>query len=627
MVETRLTKQHCQTDKPAAHIMRINYGACVVENDPSSAPDDAVKVKYNGRWVHFDHTEERRTLSCSIDALLGGCRIISGRHIMTRALDMLPCRPVSNRGERAPPTAGAPAGGRGGIRAGDSGRAEARERITRCGTHREGGAGHPSSKTRVLRVDRCGAPTGMRGSVSRTRAEMAQGRERTRQKNWAGIGRSGGKTRPGSAVAPGLGAKVGAARMQPVRSPRGPAGYPDCPKSRAVNCGDGGRPPDRAVPGRNLLRFLVLRALAGDGAASLQGIAAGIAITRLGMGAATLDAYLPGGPRRELDKNIELAAGDMARAGLVQLGPGGRMQVTAGGNALLDKMGEMYGGAGYADARAPDGRAGEWEAEPAISDRLLRHLSPAYKEWQDGGQVASVAHRGTRGAAKVSNGIVASIDMLGTTNERAEHDEMELHEKWTGFVTFAKSLFHTRDGFDVRAESDTIKIVGNGHDTETLLKLFGRSSWRIVVRSIEIDMPVRGCVAAGKYCTGNEDLVTGEAVREAKAWYEYADWIGIMAAPSAGVELDKMEKADRGGCDSMHGYYTRYDVPSKTEVVSAWAVNWPRQCEATYGNAKTKEMDQIMGDTLKKLGLDAGRKWRNAKEFCDASRRSWVPYR
>ena len=383
-----------------------------------------------------------------------------------------------------------------------------------------------------------------------------------------------------------------------------------------------------AVPGRSRFRFLVLEALAGGAGAGLQEIAAGIAAAWLGTGDAAPGARLQGGPRQELDRSIELAAADMARAGLVRRGIGGRMQVTAAGKALLDKMGGMYDGAGSAEARAPDGGAGGWEAGPAISNKLLRQLSLAYREWQDGRPEARAPRRGAGRAAKLSSGIVASIDMLGAANERTESEEIELHRKWASLVAFAKSFFYPRNGFDVRAESDTIKIIGGGRDTGTLLKLFGMSSWRIVVRGIEIDMPMRGCVAAGKYCKGGEDLVTGEAVRDAKAWYEHADWIGIMATPNAGEELDRMEKADRGGLDSVHEYYMRYVVPTRAKARSVWAVNWPRQCEATYGDAKVKEIDRIIGDTLKKLpDLDARRKWRNTKEFCSASRSSWVPYR
>ena len=383
-----------------------------------------------------------------------------------------------------------------------------------------------------------------------------------------------------------------------------------------------------AVPGRSRLRFLVLEALADDAGAGLQEIAAGIAAACFGTDAAAPGARLQGGPRRELDRSIELAAANMARAGLVRLEPGGRMQVTAAGKALLDKMGGMYDWAGSADAQAPDGGTGRRKAEPAISNKLLRQLSSAYREWQDGGPEAEAPRRGSGRAAELSSGIVASIDMLGAANERTESEEIELHRKWVSLVTFAKSLFYPRNGFDVRAESDTIKIIGGGRDTGTLLKLFGMSSWRIVVRGIEIDMPMRGCVAAGKYCKGGEDLVTGEAVRDAKVWYEHADWIGIIATPNAGEELDRMEKADRGGLDSVHEYYTKYVVPTRAKARSVWAVNWPRQCEATYGDAKVKEIDRIIGDTLKKLpDLDAKRKWRNTKEFCSASRSSWVPYR
>ena len=580
-----------------------------------------VKAKHNGRRIHCDHAAGHRKL-LYIGALHGHI-IASGRHIISHALDALQCRPTPSRSARTQPAMDILAGRQGGIGMGARGRGGAPP-----GTeHAVEGRGateleNPGSvRRRALGVDghaRQGEPRGGENG-----AGLGEGRARNR----ASAGRPGRKMRQGGEAAAGWRTRAGAAGSQPARSPRSLAAHPNGPKSRAEgeanDCGAVGKPPGRAVPGRSYLRLVVLKALAAGVVGGLQEIAAGIAITHLGMDAATLDAYLPGGRRRELDRNVELAAGDMEHAGLVRRGAGGRMRITASGGALLGKMGEMAGEAGSAGAQA----AGGWEAEPAISDRLLRQLSPAYREWQDGGQAGRTPRRGTGKAAKVSTGIMASIDVLGAANERTDHEEMEFHGGWASLVAFARHLLRPRDGFDVRTESDTIKVIGSGHDAGTLLKLFGMSSWRIIVKGIESDMPVRGCVAAGKYWTGNEDLVTGGAVREARVWYEYADWIGIMAAPSAGAELDRLERADRGGLDSMREYYTKYNVPSKAGKTSAWAVNWPRQCEATSED-RMVGVNRIIGANLKKpLGQSAGRKWRNTKEFCDVTRRSWVPYR
>ena len=372
-----------------------------------------------------------------------------------------------------------------------------------------------------------------------------------------------------------------------------------------------------AVP-RSRLRFLVLKALAAGGGASLPEIAAGIAAAHLGMGAATLDAYLPGGPRRELDRNIELAAGDMEHAGLVRRRAGGRMQITASGGALLGKMADMDGGAGS---------AGGWKAKPAIYDRFLRELSPVYREWQDGAPEEGAPRREGSCDAKMLNGIVAAIDMLGTAKAWETRDMPELQRLWDELAGFAERVLRPEDGFVVTTESDTIKVTGSGHSTVDLLRAFGGLSWRIVVRGLQIGVPMRGCVAAGEYCASPRGLVMGKTVDEAKRWHGRAQWIGIAAAPSAGSVLNKIVRVDAAGIDPVRRCYAKYDIPSKLGMDAAWAVNWPRQCEETGMGGGAAEMMRIIRDgRVKAPGKSAALKWANTEKFCGNMIRGWDPF-
>lgn len=373
-----------------------------------------------------------------------------------------------------------------------------------------------------------------------------------------------------------------------------------------------------AVPGRSRLRFLVLKALAAGGGASLPEIAAGIAAAHLGMGAATLDAYLPGGPRLELDRNIELAAGDMEHAGLVRRRAGGRMQITASGGALLGKMAEVDGGAGS---------TGGWKAKPAIYDRFLRELSPVYREWQDGAPEEGAARREGSGNAKMLNGIVAAIDMLGTAKAWETRDMPELQRLWDELSGFAEDVLRPEDGFDVTTESDTIQVTGSGHSAADLLRAFGGSSWRIVVRGLQIGVPMRGCVSAGEYCASPRGLIMGRVVDEAKRWHGRAQWIGITATPSAGSVLDEIVRADAAGIDPVRRCYAKYDIPSRRSMDKAWAVNWPRQCEETGMGGGAAEIMRIIGDGQRKApDKDAALKWANTEKFCDDMIRGWDPF-
>lgn len=367
----------------------------------------------------------------------------------------------------------------------------------------------------------------------------------------------------------------------------------------------GGKPLGRTTLTRSEIRRLALRALGSGGAKTIREVATCIAGSSAGANAEAGGGQLSKSRMKKLGVQAELAVNDLWRAGLVRCARSGRVQIAEAGEELLKKP-----------------------AERGISDALLCTLSPEYRQWRENAHVGARPRRKPGKRPSVSSGIVAAIDMLGAANKRTEREDIEAQKRWARMVNLAKSLFLPKDGFDVRAESDTIKIVGSGCGVEALLKLFGMSSWRIIVEGIESDVPVRGCVAAGRYCTGSEDLVTGEAVREAKVWYERADWIGVVAAPSAGSELDKMERADLVGPDSVREYYARYSVPSKAGKDDAWAVNWPRQCDVVYGDGGLEKIAQIVDGNLKRpLGPRAGRKWRNTKKFCEEYRRGWDPYR
>lgn len=382
---------------------------------------------------------------------------------------------------------------------------------------------------------------------------------------------------------------------------------------------DGREPRGRAFT-RSELRLLVLRALAGGGTAGLPKVATDMAALQFGPRAGALDAYLAGAWRRELDRVAELAANDLVRAGLVRLTPANDMRISAAGEAVLESM----------DARlAKAGPAGRGRMQKAVSDRMLCELSPEYRRWKDGG-LEKMPRRKAEKTPAMSRGIVAAIDMLGAAEAWKTRDLIELQYLWWDLVTLARRVLRPEDGFSVTTASDTIMVAGGGggRSTAALLKSFGMASWRIVAKSMQYDVPVRGCVAAGEYCTGLEKMVVGKAVDEAKEWHEQAKWIGIMAAPSAGTVLDRMEEYDAAGLDSIHEYYARYGVPLRTSRVAMWAVNWPRQCEATGEGGGAAGMGRIIGDSLRKpLDEAAARKWYNTKKFCDSVICGWDPYR
>ena len=144
---------------------------------------------------------------------------------------------------------------------------------------------------------------------------------------------------------------------------------------------------------------------------------------------------------------------------------------------------------------------------------------------------------------------------------------------------------------------------------------FSDIAWRLVVRSIEKDVPVRGCVSYGRYYAGASSLFTGSAVDEAARYHELPQWIGVSAAPSANRALSR---SIRRRSDPRNRFYTRYDIPLGSSVErDAWVVNWPRRYDDEEpGEAMENVLGRIDGKLDGITDVDAALKWRNTRKFC-----------
>ena len=97
---------------------------------------------------------------------------------------------------------------------------------------------------------------------------------------------------------------------------------------------------------------------------------------------------------------------------------------------------------------------------------------------------------------------------------------------------------------------------------------------RFFVESLERGILFRGSLAIGSFYI-DEDIpaVMGQAVTDAAAWYNQAEWIGVQATPRASLMIE--EQLARG---KVHGveWMVDYDVPLKGgRQVRLKAINWP----------------------------------------------------
>ena len=221
---------------------------------------------------------------------------------------------------------------------------------------------------------------------------------------------------------------------------------------------------------------------------------------------------------------------------------------------------------------------------------------------------ASLQHR---------NGIVALIDMLGTKELRTKKGVKQMHSNWTEFLSYSQQLAQGKtgiQGYDISAFSDTMFITAEGN-TETLLESFGIMATRLIPKSINLGIPIRGCVAAGTFYQSGPNLLTGPAVTEAASYYNQPQWIGISACFSAHKKISSFE--------SGKACYTKYDIPLKTSVErGGLAVNWPDLYNREHDNVE-EELNEILCiidcNLEDILDINASVKWRNTRDFLHAA--------
>lgn len=106
------------------------------------------------------------------------------------------------------------------------------------------------------------------------------------------------------------------------------------------------------------------------------------------------------------------------------------------------------------------------------------------------------------------------------------------------------------------------------HNFHTLLRKF-------MIDSLCHRILFRGAVSIGTfYVNEKSHTVMGQAVTDAAAWYDKADWFGIHATPRATILIEKLVSEDT---KSSRNIIVDYAVPIKDRSpVNLKAVNWPK---------------------------------------------------
>jgi hypothetical protein len=98
---------------------------------------------------------------------------------------------------------------------------------------------------------------------------------------------------------------------------------------------------------------------------------------------------------------------------------------------------------------------------------------------------------------------------------------------------------------------------------------------KFLVDSLVQKIMFRGSVAIGTfYADDTSNTVMGQAVTDAAAWYDKADWIGIQATPKSTIIIQSLLEKEKA--KAVH-LMLDYDVPLKDgEAIRVKVVNWPK---------------------------------------------------
>ena len=181
-------------------------------------------------------------------------------------------------------------------------------------------------------------------------------------------------------------------------------------------------------------------------------------------------------------------------------------------------------------------------------------------------------------------GLIAILDALGAAN----YTDVEISGFLESRERVLELLMRNANSKEVRGDidasrvttftfNDTVLIV---YRTEAPASLDDVNHFCLLLRKFSVDSLAKGILFRGSVAVGTfyvddaTNTVMGQAVTDAAAWYDSADWIGIHATPHATLAIQRLVEERRG---TLEHVLIDYPVPMKRNspgVVKA--INWPK---------------------------------------------------
>ena len=189
--------------------------------------------------------------------------------------------------------------------------------------------------------------------------------------------------------------------------------------------------------------------------------------------------------------------------------------------------------------------------------------------------------------AENRQGLVAVLDALGAST----YSDRQVERFIDARAQVLGSLHQAADDFEIdgkRGElegtrlstftfGDTLLVAyaSDGDLSAAILVRFFALVRQFLYESLLNDMLFRGAIGVGTFFVDDSsNTVMGEAVSDAAAWYEAADWIGAIATPRTSLLIEKLMGP---GTPKKRWAVLEYDVPLKgNQFRKLKCVNWPK---------------------------------------------------
>lgn len=226
------------------------------------------------------------------------------------------------------------------------------------------------------------------------------------------------------------------------------------------------------------------------------------------------------------------------------------------------------------------------------------------------------------------NGIIAVLDALGASNYSDADIQVFLKSRENIMTLLEEKIEEMsdridRNDIDIFTFNDTILIAYKTNYLEPSLRQIGpffNILRKFFVDSLSHKILFRGSVAIGTFYVDNKtNTVLGQAVSDAAAWYEKADWAGIHATPKATIIIQRW--LERRSALQEH-LMLDYDVPLKDgKFIRVKSVNWPKVffieslSPCRIGEKEREKLLQMLSEHSVPLGTE--HKFFNTIDFFD----------